>query len=375
MSGSRTRSRLIGSLVGLVLVVVAVCSVFLIDWRPKPPPEPVLVRPLKTMVIRSPMALSVRKYPGKVKAYREVALAFQVGGALIEFPVKKGQKVAKGELLARLDPRDYQHALDEAEAKLAEAKALWERMERLYKQGDAAKVEYEEHKRAFLVAKAAAEQARKNLAETYLRAPFAGLVADTFVENFQNVRAKQPILSLQNVEQVEIVIHVPQERVVRARRDKGRFRFVATFESLPGREFDVSLKEFSTEADPATQTFEATFVMPAPQDVLILPGMTVTIVETPRQPSATTQAVGFLVPADAVPVDSQGRYYVWRIEEHADGTGTVHRLDVEVGEMMGDKILVRKGLKQGDRIALAGVHLLQEGQRVRLFSVEDGQSR
>ena len=94
MSGESKASRMIGLTVGLVVVVGAVYSVFFIEWDPQAPAEPDIVRPLKTMLIESPFAASARKYPGEVQANNEVALAFQVTGQLIEFPVKKDDPLA-----------------------------------------------------------------------------------------------------------------------------------------------------------------------------------------------------------------------------------------------------------------------------------------
>ena len=324
---------------------VAVYSIFLVEWRTEVPEEPPLVRPLKTMIIKSPFSAVGRKYPGNVRANEEVNLAFQVAGQLIEFPVKKGQQVAQGELLGRLDPRDFENDLAAKQAALTRAQAEFERIAGLAERGMATE---------------------KALDDTYLRAPFAGVIAHTFVDNFQNIDAKQPVLSLQEVKSVEIVINVPEERVIRGQEAKGQFRFVATFEYLPDREFEVTLKEFATEADPATQTYAATLVMPAPEDVLILPGMTATV-RGYRKEDQGAQDTGYAVPVDAVAIDGQGQYYVWVVQTKADGSGTVQRVDVQVGEMVQDDILVLDGLQQGDGIALAGVHLLQEGQQVRPF--------
>ena len=369
MAGKSKAARAGGVAFGAVLIAAAVYGVFLMDFDvdiPEPPPP---VRPLKTMTIDSPFDPSGRRFPGKVRASQEVDLAFQVAGPLVEFPVRKGQEVGEGELLGRLDPRDFQLALDDAEARLDEAETLWERMQRLHDAGNAQQVEYEEQKRAYTVAHAAAKQARKDLEDTQLRAPFAGVIASTFVENFENVQAKQAILSLQDVESVEIVVNVPESRVMQGKGEPGEYRHVATFEYLPDREFEVEIKEFEIEADPATQTYAATFVMPAPKDVMILPGMTATIREYRRETEAATNA-GYAVPIDAVPVDSQGQYYVWKIEDAEKGMGTAHRANVTVGDLMRDDILVLDGLTRGDRIALAGVHLLQEGQKVHPFSAK-----
>ncbi len=368
MAGENARPRIVGAVVGIILVAIAVYSVAFVDWTRDVPPEPAVVRPLKTMVIASPFSAAGRNYPGKVRANEEVNLAFQVSGQLIELPVRKGQDVVKGEPLGRLDPRDFENNLATRQAALNSAREDYERLKSLAERGMAADKETIDSKSVYDAAVAEVNIAQKAFDDTRLYAPFAGVIADTFVDNFQNVSAKQPVLSLQDVASVEIVVGVPEERVARSTKgkDKDRYRFVASFEYLPGREFEVAVKEFSTEADPVTQTYEATFVMPAPEDAVILPGMTVTVREYQRAPD-TSEDIAYAVPIDAVPIDDQGSYFVWMVKEAADGVGTVHRTDVTVGKMVKDDILVLEGLNQGDRIALAGVHLLQEGQQVRPF--------
>ena len=87
-----------------------------------------------------------------------------------------------------------------------------------------------------------------------------------------------------------------------------------------------------------------------------------------------TEGAGYAVPLDAVPADGLGQYFVWKVTEHGDGTGTVNRVNVKVGEMIKDDILILEGLQMGDRIAGAGVHVLQEGQKIRLLHKEKGGS-
>ena len=109
MAETQRRPSWIGRLVGLAIVVAAVYAVFFVEWGTTTHVAPPPVRPLKTLVIESPFASMSRKLPGKVKANREVDLAFQVAGPLIELPVKAGDEVAEGALLARIDPRDFQN--------------------------------------------------------------------------------------------------------------------------------------------------------------------------------------------------------------------------------------------------------------------------
>lgn len=371
MAETQGKPSWMGRLVGLVVVVAAVYAVFFVEWGTTTHEVPPPIRPLKTLVIESSFSSTSRKLPGKVKANREVDLAFQVAGPLIELPVKAGDEVAEGALLARIDPRDFQNTLTSAEAQFNEARMLWERMQKLYQEGNAGEVEFEENKRKFNVAKANVDQARKDLDDTFLRAKFGGVIANTFVKNFENVQAKQQILSLQDVANIDIEVNVPEQGVALRLKDINKPRLIATFEYLPDREFAVTLKEFSTEADPLTQTYAVTVSMPAPEDVSILPGMTATINVHWPQDTDTVDS-GYAVPIDAVPIDELGKYYVWIVRQDQSDSWAVHRVDVTVGEMMQNEILVTAGLKTGDRIATAGVSFLQEGQRVRLLGMKSG---
>ncbi|MBN1513827.1 MAG: efflux RND transporter periplasmic adaptor subunit [Phycisphaerae bacterium] len=370
MAGTGRGTRVLAAGIGIALMVIAVCSVFLVDWAPEPEVKPPPIRPLKTVVIGTAYATVPREYPGRVRPSEEVKLAFQVAGQLTEFPVRKAQRVEKDELLARLDPRDYANALQAAKGRLERAQGEWSRLERLYKSGNAAEQEMINARAAFEVAEAEAKTAQKALDDTSLRAPFSGMIADTYVKNFENVTALQPILSLQDVSQIEIEVNVPEERVARARRDsEQQLPVVVTFAypNLRGRQFEGRLKEFGTDADPSTQTYLATFVMSPPEDAVILPGMTATVVEHP--PVDTDQEpAGYAVPLNAVPVDGQGQYFVWRVQLQPDGNATVHRVNVEVGEMTADTIFIMGDLQKDARIAAAGVHSLQEGQIVRLLN-------
>jgi len=199
---------------------------------------------------------------------------------------------------------------------------------------------------------------------TSLYARFDGRIADTFIDQFQNVRAKQPILTLHDASTVEVIANVAEQRVMFASdKDKDDCRHTAVFDFIPDTEFDLTLKEFSTEADPNTQTYQATFTMPQPEGIMLLAGMSATVYEYDLAPGKGRHA-GYLAPLSAVPIDSTGTYYVWKLNELEDKT-TVERVDVRVGKMSGKNILILEGLQQSDLIAAAGVNFLRDGQQVR----------
>jgi RND family efflux transporter MFP subunit len=355
-----------GFVIGLIFLAAGILGVLFFRQPGKIQEPPLPIRPLKTLVVGEAIREPARNYPGKVRASEEVNLAFNVPGQLVEFPIKKGQRVAKGELLARLDPRDFENTLADRKAVLEKAKFDLDKVRKLYEKKVAAQDELTQTQSAFDTATAQVKIATKAVEDTYLKAPFAGLIANTFVKNYQNVVAKQTILSLQDISHVEIIVNIPEERVARTKQSSAELKVAAKFDYLPDRKFDVKIKEYATEADPKTQTYEVTFTMPAPTDVTILPGMTATITE--YDVSSTTTAAGIPIPLDMVPVDGVGQYYVWLVKKSSDGTTRVHRQNVKVGEMTSNDILVMEGVKPGEQIAAAGVHLLEEGQQVRTLN-------
>ena len=162
---------------------------------------------------------------------------------------------------------------NQAKASYRKADADYNRALSLYETEAIAARELDQQRSARDVAKAGLEDAQANLDDTVLKAPFSARVGRTFVENFQDVRSKQAILSLVDVSSVEIVIDIPEKVMARA-TSRSIGRLTASFDSAPNRTFDLAIKEFETEADPRTQTFRVTLLLAKPEGINILPGMT-----------------------------------------------------------------------------------------------------
>ena len=166
----------------------------------KPAPEPVeVVRPIKIMTIEQVGAERVLSYSGRVIAGETADLGFEVPGRIIELPVTESQTVTEGELVARLDPADYQSALDQADADYRAAESTFRRYEELAERGAVSRQELDDQRRNFEVSAAALETARKALNDTRLVAPFSGDIGRVYLDNFQNVQAKEPVAVIQDI--------------------------------------------------------------------------------------------------------------------------------------------------------------------------------
>jgi multidrug efflux system membrane fusion protein len=362
---------------GLAICTVSLALLSACGQSEEPAKTVETIRPVKLMKVGGSLAGKTRKLPGTVRAADRVDLAFQVPGTLVELPVKEGQTVKKGTLVARIDPRDYETNLRNAEGVLAKAQAGLAYTIAEYKryvnvkETDAGAVSdsmvslkraAEKVARADLQsAKATVAAAKDQLEYTRLKAPFDGVIAQKHVDNYQEVQAKQAVLSLQNVTDVEVIIDVPELMIAPIRKTLPRF--YAEFTADPIRRFELQIKEFATQADSVTQTYRVVLAMPAPSGIRILPGMTVNVaIEFTEEAEAGAE---ILIPAIAVFADDAGHSQVWVIDPQ---TMKAQRREVTTGDLSGsDSIRIVSGLNADETIAISGVSTLSEGQTVRAF--------
>ncbi|MDJ0865982.1 MAG: efflux RND transporter periplasmic adaptor subunit [Myxococcota bacterium] len=340
----------------LGLLAVFACS------EPPPPPEP--IRPVVAMQVAHEGAFDERWFPGRAKATREANIAFEVPGRLVERPVQIGDRVETGQLLAKLDPRDFLNSLNQARAARNRASAFRDRVVQAARTGAVSRQEVTDAQAELEAAEAEVEIRAKALQDSELFAPFDGKVSAALVENFENVLAKQVIMRVLDTSKIEMVIDIPEAQISNAPYVTGmRVRFTP----FPDREFRGEVIEISNEATEATRTYPVNILIEQPEDLEILPGMAgeataiLDLPDDPDDPKGLEIRLSALVPAD----DGTSSY-VWVIDRE---TQTVSRRPVELGDTTSRGIFVR-GLERGEWVAVAGTRTLREGQRVRL--VEPG---
>lgn len=350
--------KMMGGAAALMLLAVAGCSEETVEAPPA-------VRPVKIHTIGSQDSASIREYPGTIRASQNAEMGFEVAGRITEFFVFEGDPVVQGEVLARLDPRDYEAEEKAVLADLRKAEADLQRSLRIQKEdsGAISQETIDGHRRAVEVAKARLEISEKGVEDTDLRAPFSGRMARKLVEDFANVQAKEPVLILQDTSTLEIEVSVPERDVAQAQRDRTNVSMSETnpevvVSALADRSFPAKVKEFATTADPVTRTFPIKLTFDNPDNINILPGMTakVRVVIDPDR--------AWSVPATAAQADENGTPYVWKID--ADSM-TVAPVEVELGQVFGDRVRIEKGVSEGDLIAVSGVTQLREGMEVRAY--------
>ncbi len=331
------------------------------------------VRPVKTMVVTAPDTGGIRQFPGRVDANRKAELAFRVSGKIQELLVKEGDKVTKGEVVARLDPTDFQIAVNDKQALYTRAANDFKRGKKLVKEGHISKMDFDKLESNFLSAKAELNLVKQQLAYTELKAPFDGVVANRHIQNYEEVQAKQNIITLNDNDILEVKFDLPENLILGLKKleqiedgEKSRIRneipIFAIFQEKKNKAYPLTFKEMSTKANASTQTFSVTYTMPKPDDVIILPGMT-TMVKIDLSKYIKKDDVYYL-PVSAVVADAKLQGTVWVVNEK---TMEVAPESVTVGTMKGNMIQVKSGVEPGQRVVIAGVPFLYKGLKVSLM--------
>lgn len=315
-------------------------------------------RPVPMLRVEATGQVSSLRFPGRVRSAHRADLAFNVPGQVVELHAEEGQRIEKGQLVARLDDANYRILMESALATYNKARTDHERVARIWETKQMiAKAEVDKQRANMEVARAEYSLARKHFDDTRLLAPFTGVVTRRYVENFSNVEDKAPIIGLQDLNELEIVINVP-ERIVRNTQKSKTVH--AVFADRPEQLLPVHLKTFSAETDSQTQSYEVVLTLEPGHGLTILPGMSVDVV--PGELVDQTAAGEIRIPLQAVYSPGRDATAVWLVDPESS---RVQLREVKLGEVLGAEVVVRSGLADGETIVTAGVSQLREDMLVR----------
>ncbi len=297
-----------------------------------------------------------REFTGRVKEAAEINMAFRISGPIHKLPVEEGKFVKKGELIAEIDPRDYQVQLASAKARLKQLKAETERVETLFKKKRVARNNYEKMVASRDMAEAAYRSAVNALKDTKLKAPFSGYIQEKFFDNHEIVSAGRPVVSIVNLEYLEVETEIPSSLYMKRDKIKG---YSCTISTIPGKTFFLEPVNIRKKAN-HNQLYKVILELTSEGEFKPAPGMTADIrVEI-------TESTGQIeIPVESL-FNSKGSTCVW---VYNPKTSTVKTLKIETGTVSstGTATVIR-GLNTGMTIVTAGVNSLRENQKVSLIT-------
>lgn len=324
------------------------------------PAEP-LIKPVKLLAVKDLTVDDSAAFLARIDATYRAQLSFQVGGEVEKLLVRMGQGVEKGEVLATLDPKDLQLALDAAQAQYALAKTQWERAKSLYSKKLISTDSYDQKETQYKAALASFEQAKTDLSYTKIQAPFDGVVSYTYVKPYQVVGEKQEILNLidNTTLDVSFTLPVSYAESVSLSALKNAEMWV-TMDSEPSKRIPGKFKEISTQPNIDTNSYEAIVTITRPTDRNLLTGMTGQVhIAKQNKSNAMTLPTSAWVNKQ----ESQGE--VWVMDS---STQQVSKVTLSLNESGA----IESGLDNNDYVVIAGVERLVEGQVVKAWIREEG---
>lgn len=313
----------------------------------------------------------ILEYPGVLLSENETKLSFSVSGKIDKILVEEGSMVQKGEVLAILEKENYflnaegnlqkylasQASADNAQAQFERVKTLYENNAIAKKDFDMAQAQY---KAAIAAAKgnsATFAHAQKQLEDTELRAPYSGYISNKFMDNASVVSAGTPILSLSSGKVSKVTIQVASKELKAIEAGKN---FVFFSDDEEKKQYSLRLKHIGNAPNLSKMTYPVSFELVEGTGEEVRSGMTGVV-----RFSLTREAQKEIVIPMTALFEENGSY-VYLFEE-----GKVVKRKVEIGELQENgKVSIQKGLSLGERLIVAGISNLYEGQKVKLLSEE-----
>ena len=333
---------------GALAIVVALIVVFATIKKPAEKTEIEAEKPVavRTIAIEPRKVEDALRLPARIEPLQEAALAAERAGRVVELLADKGQSVAVGQMLLRVDGRLWEAARRRAEIEARDAARDLKRWKELEKTGAVSASDYEGIERRRESAEIALDEAETMRSQCEVRAPFAGTIVDRLVEVGDYANEGQAVLRLIRLDRVKVSFDVPEQDVGSLRAGQKKTFALA---ALPGREFEGELTFVSSQADRASNSFAAELEADN-ADGALKAGM-IAQVSLMRQ----ARADALVVPLAAI-VPRKGEHYVF-----AAADGRAVRKRVKIAALVGHEAVLESGVSPGDRIVVEGHRGLQDG--------------
>jgi RND family efflux transporter MFP subunit len=296
----------------------------------------------------------VRYFTGHIEANQTLDMNFRISGELIDLPIKSAQRVKKGQLLARLDSSQQQINKKTQQALLKQSKAEFERAKTLIHKNAISQANLDALESQYIYAQSAYEQSLKDIDYTSLIAPFSGVISNRYIDNFSKVTSSLMILTLQDINQYKIKITVPQSIFIHFQA-ANQVELSAEIEGF-SQPFPLKIDEMSV-SQKSRQQLQLTLLMQPPKDRRIFTGTSV-------KAEAVNGPKNIILPSHTVLKSGEGHYvYVVRSESE---NYILEKRKVKVEGLSHGGLIISDGLKSGERIVVAGVSQVSDGQQVRV---------
>ncbi len=294
--------------------------------------------------------------PGVVEPWVKYNIVAEVRGEVREKRIEKGTRVKKGDVIAILDDRDHEIALEAAKASYDTALASKNRLEKLYAEQLASRSQLDDITAQMEQYKAQMDSALLNLERSTIRSPIDGIINDLFVEKGEYVNVAEPVAEVIRMDRIKVSVGIPESDVSAVGRVS---EFTVAFDALNGRAYPAKKHFLSRSSDPNARLYKLELEIDNP-DNEILPDMFARVDIIKKEvPEAITIPLYSIITLN----DVQTVYVV--------NDNFAHARQIKTGIQEGWRIQVTEGLSPGDRVIVVGHRRVSDGQKVNLIRTID----
>ncbi|AXO81089.1 efflux RND transporter periplasmic adaptor subunit [Olleya aquimaris] len=301
----------------------------------------------------------VLELQGNVTTKNLLTITPEYNGILTNVYVKEGQRVSKGQTLAKIDDGGLSQQLAQLKIQSALAKTTFERQERLWNQKIGSEIQYLQAKSSFEAQEEAINQLQQQLNKTSVRAPFSGTIDDVITEKGSVVGAGQtPLMRIVNLNDMYIETDVPESYIPSVVKGK---KVTVEFPVL-GTTIDTKIRQAGDIINPANRTFKVEVDVPN-KDKTIKPNLTAKL-----KINDYTNPKAILIPQSIISENAEGEQYVYVVKDKKDDNkGTVSKVIIKTGKTQGDVIEVLEGIAGGAELIQEGARSVKDGQTVKVI--------
>ena len=298
---------------------------------------------------------------GNVSTKMNLMIFPEYSGVLTRVYVKEGQRVSKGQMLAKIDDGGMSQQLAQAEIQSNLAKTTFDRQERLWNQKIGSEIQYLQAKSNYEAQAQMVNQIKQQIGKTLVRAPFSGTIDDVISEQGSVVGAGQSqLMRIVNLDNMYIETNVPESHISNVTINKDvKIEF-----PVLGKTVDAKIRQAGNFINPANRTFKIEIAIPN-KDKDIKPNLTAKV-----KINDYTNDKAILIPQSIISENANGEQYVYVVnDKKSNNEGVAERVIIETGKTQGDVIEVLKGLENGDEIVQEGARSVKDGQTVKVLDI------
>ncbi|WP_147678272.1 efflux RND transporter periplasmic adaptor subunit [Algibacter pacificus] len=313
---------------------------------------------ITTFTVKESVFTHFVELQGSVDTKQNLIIFPEYSGVLTKVYVKEGQKVNKGQILAKIDDGGLSQQLAQIQIQTNLAKTTFERQERLWNQKIGSEIQFLQAKSSFEAQQEAVNQLEQQVSKTVIRAPFSGTIDDVITDQGSVVAAGQSqLFRIVNLNNMFIETEVPERYV----SDITKGKDVKINFPILGKEIDAKVRQAGNFINPANRTFKVEVEIPN-KNGDIKPNLTAKL-----KINDYTNNKAFLIPQSIISENAEGQQYVYTITDKSNNIAKAKRVIIETGKTQGDLIEVLSGVEHNEEIIVEGARSVKEGQNVKIL--------